>query len=94
MSTIQFIQYTAEQLQVEISKGIQTQLDEFLKHYKPILPNEYLSYNQVVEGYGLSLKTVSNYRKAKIFNVYGFKGSKRVFFRRSEIESSLKLING
>ncbi len=94
MATIQFFQYTAEQLQLEISKGIKTQLDEFLKHYKPILPNEYLSYNQVVECYGLSLKTVSNYRKAKIFNVYGFEKSKRVFFRRSEIEASLKLING
>lgn len=94
MATIQFIQYTAEQLQAEISKGIQTQLDEFLKHYKPVLPDEYLSYNQVVELYGLSLKTVNNYKNAKIFNIYGFKGGKRVFFRRSEIEASLKLING
>jgi hypothetical protein len=94
MATIQFIQYSPEQLQVEISKGIKTQLDEFLKHYKPVVPHEYLSYSQVVELYGLSLKTVSNYKNAKIFNLYGFEGSKRVFFRRSEIESSLKLING
>ena len=94
MATIQFIQYSPEQLQVEINKGIQTQLDEFLKHYKPVVPNEYLSRNQVSESYGLSLKTVDNYKKSKILKAYGLEGSNRVFFLRSEIEASLKLING
>ena len=93
MATIQFIQYTAEQLQVEINKGIQTQLDEFLKHFKPFTPNEYLSRNQVSESYGISLKTVDNYKKSKILRAYGMEGSNRVFFLRSEIEASLKPIN-
>jgi hypothetical protein len=93
METIQFIQYTAEQLQVEINKGIQTQLDEFLKHFKPVNQNEYISRNQVSKLYGISLKTVDNYSKSKILNPLGMEGSNRVFFLRSEIEASLKPLN-
>ncbi len=94
MATIQFIQYSPEQLQSEINSGIKIQLDEFLKHFKSVPPNEYLSRNQVSERYGICLKTVDNYRKSKILKVYGMEGSNRVFFLRSEIEASLKLING
>jgi hypothetical protein len=92
MKKIQFIQYR-EQLQSDINRGIKIQLDEFLKHFKPFPPNEYLSRNQVSKLYGISLKTVDNYSKSKILNPLGMEGSNRVFFLRSEIEASLKPIN-
>ena len=94
MATIQFIQYSPEQLQSEINRSIKILFDEFLKNFKPDPPNEYLSRNQVSERYGICLKTVDNYRKSKILKVYGMEGSNRVFFLRSEIEASLKHING
>ena len=87
------IQYNPEQLQSEINRGIQVQLAEFLKHFKPEPTNEYLSRTQVTKLLGICLKTVDNYSKAKVLNPLSMDGSDRVWFLLSEIESSLKPIN-
>ncbi len=91
MQTIQFIQYTPEQLQNEISNGVKIQLQEFLKHFTPTQPKEYLSRKDITEMFGVDLSTVHNWCKAKRLNPLGI-GS-RVYFLRSEVEQSLKPLN-
>jgi len=90
-ATIQFIQYNPEQLKSEITAGVKTQLEEFLKHYTPKQPNEYLTRQEVAKMFNVDLSTVHNWCKSKKLNPLGL-GS-RVYFLRSEIEESLKPLN-
>ena len=90
-ATIQFIQYTPEQLQSEINAGVKSQLDNFLKHFTPKQPNEYLTRQDVAKMFNVDLSTVHNWCKSKKLNPLGI-GS-RVYFLRSEIEESLKPLN-
>jgi hypothetical protein len=91
MQTIQFIQYTPQQLQSEINEGVKIQLQEFLKHFTPTQPKEYLSRKDITEMFGVDLSTVHNWCKSKRLNPLGI-GS-RVYFLRSEVEGSLKPLN-
>lgn len=88
---VQFIQYTPEQLQSEISNGVKIQLQEFLKHFKPVKPAEYLTRQQVAEMFDVDISTIHNWCKSKRLNPLGL-GS-RVYFLRSEVEASLKPLN-
>ena len=91
MQTIQFIQYTPQQLKSEINEGVKIQLQEFLKHFAPTQPKEYLSRKDITEMFGVDLSTVHNWCKSKRLNPLGI-GS-RVYFLRSEVEASLKPLN-
>jgi hypothetical protein len=91
MSAIQFIQYTPEQLKSEIANGVKVQLEDFLKHFKPTQPKEYLSRKDITEMFGVDLSTVHNWCKSGKLNPLGI-GS-RVYFLRSEVEASLTPLN-
>lgn len=90
-ANIQFIQYTPEQLKAEINEGVKTQLQDFLKHFAPVQPKEYLTRLEVAKMFSVDISTVHNWCKSKRLNPLGI-GS-RVYFLRSEIESSLKPLN-
>jgi predicted DNA-binding transcriptional regulator AlpA len=90
-STIQFIQYSPEQLQTEISAGVKSQLVDFLKHFTPKQPNEYLTRQEVAQMFNVDISTIHNWCKSKRLNPLGL-GS-RVYFLRSEVEASLKPLN-
>lgn len=91
MSTIQFIQTTPEQLQSEITEGVKNQLTEFLKHYKPKQPNEYLTRHEVAQMFNVDLSTIHNWCKSKKLKPLGL--GARVYFLRSDIEQSLQPLN-
>ncbi len=91
MQTVQFIQTTPQELQNQITEGVKTQLQEFLKLYKPKQPNDYLTRQQVAQMFNVDLSTIHNWCKSKKLNPLGL-GS-RVYFLRSEIEQSLKPLN-
>ena len=91
MQTVQFISTTPEQLQKEIANEVKIHLDQFLKNFKPKLPNEYLSRQEVAHMFGVDISTVHNWCKSKRLNPLGI-GS-RVYFLRSDIENSLKPLN-
>lgn len=91
MSIIQFVQYSPDQLKSEINEGVKIQLQEFLKHFTPTQPKEYLSRKDITEMFGVDLSTVHNWCKSKRLNPLGI-GS-RVYFLRSEVEASLKPLN-
>lgn len=92
MATIQFIQYSPEQLQSEITAGVKIQLTEFLEKFKPVQPAEYLTRRQVADMFNVDLSTIHNWCKAGKIKPLGL-GS-RIFFLRSDIESSLTPLNG
>ena len=91
MQTIQFIQYTPEQLKSEINEGVKIQLTEFLKHFAPIQPKEYLTRADVAKMFSVDISTVHNWCKSKRLNPLGI-GS-RVYFLRTEVEATLKQLN-
>ena len=91
MQTIQFIQYSPEQLQAEIVAGVKSQLVDFLKHFTPKQPNEYLTRKEVAQMFNVDISTIHNWCKSKRLNPLGL-GS-RVYFLRSEVEGSLKPLN-
>lgn len=90
-ATIQFIQYTPEQLQSEITNGVKVQLEEFLKHFKPIQPAEYLTRQQVAKMFDVDLSTIHNWCKSGKLKPLGL-GS-RVYFLRTDIEECLIPLN-
>ena len=91
MQQIQFVGTTPKELQQQINEGIKTQLTDFLKHFAPIQPKEYLTRSEVAKMFSVDISTVHNWCKTKRLNPLGI-GS-RVYFLRSEIESSLKPLN-
>jgi predicted DNA-binding transcriptional regulator AlpA len=92
MQTIQFIQYTPEQLQSEISNGVKIQLEEFLKHFTPTQPKEYLTRQEVATMLSVDLSTIHNMCKSKRLHPLSMGGS-RVYFLRSTVEANLRPIN-
>ncbi|WP_310558667.1 helix-turn-helix domain-containing protein [Flavobacterium sp.] len=91
MAQVQFIQTTPQELQQQINEGVKIQLQEFLKHFAPIQPKEYLTRSDVAKMFNVDISTVANWQKSKRLNPLGI-GS-RVYFLRSEVEASLKPLN-
>jgi hypothetical protein len=92
MEAIQLIQITPEQLQTEILKGVKIQLENFLKHFTPKQPNEYLTRQDVAKMFNVDISTIHNWCKSGKLKPLGL-GS-RVYFLRSDIEASLTPLNG
>ena len=91
MQQIQFVATSPQELKKEIIFDVKVILDDFLKNFKPKLPNEYLSRQDVALMFGVDISTVHNWCKSKRLNPLGI-GS-RVYFLRSDIENSLKPLN-
>lgn len=91
MAQIQFFQYSPEQLQQEITKGVKSHLDDFLKNFKPKEPNDYLTRQDVATMFNVDLSTIANWQKNGKLKPLGMGG--RVYFLRSDIEASLTPLN-
>lgn len=91
MSQIQFLATSPEKLKQEITADVKVILDEFLKHFKPVQPAEYLTRKQVSDLFNVDISTVHNWCKNGKLKPLGL-GS-RVYFLRSDIEASLVPLN-
>jgi hypothetical protein len=91
IAKIQFLETTPHELQQQINEGIKIQLQEFLKHFAPTPPKEYLTRKDVAQMLSVDISSVHNYCKRKILSPKGIGG--RVYFLRSEVEASIKPIN-
>lgn len=91
MAQVQFIQTTPQELQQQINEGVKIQLQEFLKHFTPTQPKEYLTRKNVADMFQVDISTVHNWSKSKRLNPLSIAG--RIYFLRSEIEASLKPLN-
>jgi len=90
-ATIQFVATSPQDLKNEITADVKVILNEFLKHYKPIQPAEYLTRQQVSKMFDVDLSTVHNWSKSGKLKPLGI-GS-RVYFLRTDIEASLIPLN-
>jgi hypothetical protein len=91
MAQVQFISTTPQELQQQINEGVKNQLQEFLKNFAPKQPNEYLTRQQVAQMFDVDISTIHNWCKSKRLNPMGI--GARVYFLRSEVETSLKPLN-
>ena len=91
METIQFIGVTPEQLQKQISNGVKEQLNDFLKHYTPKQPNEYLTRKDVSKLFNVDISTVHNWCKSGKLKPLGL--GARIYFLKSDIDKCLTPLN-
>lgn len=87
MQTVQFIQVTPEQLQKAIIEGVNNQLQDLKKHFKPKEPSELLTRVEVSELLKINLSSVHNWSKKGILKPHQIGG--RVYYKRAEIESAI-----
>ena len=80
-----------QDLKNEITADVKVVLDDFLKHFKPVQPAEYLTRQQVAKMFDVDLSTVHNWCKSGKLKPLGI-GS-RVYFLRTEIEATLIPLN-
>jgi DNA-binding transcriptional regulator YiaG len=91
MSAIQFVATSPQDLKNEITADVKVILDEFLKHFKPVQPAEYLTRQNVATMFNVDLSTVHNWCKSGKLKPLGI-GS-RVYFLRTDIEACLIPLN-
>ena len=80
-----------EELQNAILNGVKELISELKSEYKPKEPNEYLTRNEVRDLLKVDLSTIHNWCKRGKLRAYGI--GNRVYFKRSELEQSLVVIN-
>jgi hypothetical protein len=91
MSAIQFIQVSPEQLLQQINDGVKAQLDALVARLESKQPDDYLTRKDVAGIFKVNLSTINNWTKAGKLRQYGI--GNRVYFLRSEVEQSLRLLN-
>lgn len=91
MQQIQFLASSPQELKKEIIVDVKVILDDFLKNFKPKIPNEYLSRKDVALMFGVDISSVHNWAKSGKIKPLGIGG--RVYFLRSDIEASLTPLN-
>lgn len=91
MAQVQFISTSPQELQQQINEGVKIQLQEFLKHFTPTPPKEYLTRSDVAKMFSVDISTISNWQRTGKLNPLAISG--RVYFLRSEVEASLKPLN-
>lgn len=79
---------TIEQLQSIIAEGVRAQFDEFTKNLQAKEPEEYLSRAEVATMLKVHITTVHNQTKSGKLTPYKL-GGRRVYYKRSELESAI-----
>jgi hypothetical protein len=90
-ATVQFVATSPQDLKNEITADVKVILDDFLKHFKPVQPVEYLTRQAVAKMFDVDLSTIHNWCKSGKLKPMGL-GS-RVYFLRTDIEACLIPLN-
>ena len=69
--SIQFVATSPQQLQREISESVKIHLDEFLEHFKPQQPKEYLTKADVAKMLSINICTVHSWMKSGKLKSFG-----------------------
>lgn len=88
---IQFIGTKPDEVNKPVINSINAGFEKILKEFQPKQPTEYLTRNQVKELLNVDLSTVHNWTKRGKLQAYGIAG--RIYYKRSEVEQSIKPLN-
>lgn len=91
MKQIQLIGITPEEFQIGILDGVEKLLNELKKDFQPKEPIEYLTRQETAQLLQVNLTTIWNWTKKGKIEAYGL--GNRVYYKRSEIESSIVKLN-
>ena len=84
---IQFVGIAPEQLQNAIIEGVNSQLENFKKHFEPKQPKTYLSRVEVSKMLNVSFVTLNKWNKSGKLKAVGIGG--RVLYRQSDIDNAI-----
>ncbi len=87
MQQLQLVGISPEQLQTAISDDVREQLAELKKSFEPKTPEEYLGRKETADLLKINLSSLYNWTKKGRLKSYGISG--KVYYRRSEVESTL-----
>ncbi|ALM07748.1 DNA-binding protein [Sediminicola sp. YIK13] len=91
MRSVQLISITPQELQEEILKGVQKQLEEFKKDLSKSDQIELLSRADVAKLLQIDLSTLYHWTKKGTLTSYGI--GNRVYYKREEVESAIVRLN-
>ncbi len=91
LEQVQFISTTPQELRHDIINDVKTEIENLKKEFQTKEPTEYLTRNEVKQLLSVDLSTVHNWTKRGKLRAYGI-GS-RVFYKRHEVEQSIKPLN-
>jgi len=89
--TLLFTGITPEEQENRILARIKSEFENLKKEFQPKQPTEFLTRSQVKELLDVDLSTVHNWTKRGKLQAYGIAG--RVYYKRSEVEQSIKPLN-
>ena len=87
MQQVQFYSVTPEQLSNAIIEGVNSQLENFKKHFEPKQPKTYLSRAEVSKMLNVSFVTLNKWNKSGKLKAVGIGG--RVLYRQSDIDNAI-----
>lgn len=88
---IQLIEVTPDEIVARFTASVDRKLDNFLKHYQPKQPTEYLTKRQVADLFNVNISTICNWQKSGVLRPKSI-GS-RIYFLKSDIDSALISLN-
>jgi len=91
MRELNIYQVNSEELQQEVLKVLKDQLTMLSENLHSKATEEYLTREDVAKICKVTKSTVSNWKNEGVLNAYGLGG--RVYYKRSEIGSSMIKIN-
>jgi hypothetical protein len=89
--TIQFIQTTPEEQENRMFDRLKPEFEALKRDFQPKEPTEFLTRNEVKDLLKVDISTVHNWTKRGKIQAYGIAG--RIYYKRSEIEQSIKPLN-
>ncbi|SCY25548.1 helix-turn-helix domain-containing protein [Flavobacterium caeni] len=92
MKSLQFIGCDPETFQAETAAILRNLFEDFVQRFMPPKPNDYMTRAEVAEMLDVDISTIANWQRKGILNPLGI--GNRVYFLRSEVEASVKPLNG
>lgn len=89
---MQFIGCDPETFQAENAALIRNLFEDFFQRFTLPKPNDYLTRAEVAKMFHVDISTIANWQRKGILNPLGI--GNRVLFLRSEVEASVKPLNG
>lgn len=91
MATLQLIQITPDELNNKIKSGVQEVLTDLLQNFNPSKPEVFYTREQASKVLDCDLSTLHKWSVAKKLNKWGL--GHRVYYKHSEIEAAMVLLN-